>query len=172
VSGSGTLPRWRMGDVFPTDIVGDVVSTFQCPFREPQVLSASEDAASAPEPLIAGNPLSSRTTILSICVLRLLPCVGSPREREVSLLPLLKPLPMVLLAQMLPEACQVLLPRPWPRDEACEILSSPFGRPAVDVRSAKRVGRAYAEDLACATMDLELQKGWTYSSRPVTRRSV
>src|SRR5436305_1668095 len=128
-----------MGDVFAEDIVGEAVSTFQCPFREPQVLSASDDAVSAPEPLIAGNPLSSMTAVLLIIKEHLwLPCVGSPREREVSLLLLLRLPPMVLFPQMLPEACQALFPRLWPRDEPCEILSSPLDRPAV-VRSPKRV---------------------------------
>lgn len=48
------LPRWRTGDELPVvDIVGEVVSTLEDLLRNH--VSASEDAASAPEPLAPWN---------------------------------------------------------------------------------------------------------------------
>lgn len=52
------LPRWLLGDMFPPELVGEVLSTFQAETRFVHG-SASEDAARALEPLPAFTLSSS-----------------------------------------------------------------------------------------------------------------
>ena len=52
------LPRWLLGEVFPPELIGEVLSTFQAETRFVHG-SASEDAARALEPLPAFRLSSS-----------------------------------------------------------------------------------------------------------------
>jgi hypothetical protein len=104
-------------------------------------VSASEDAASAPEPVVPSNP-SSPTAKKSGFSHRLKIWANIPAERELSILLLGKPLPMGLLPHIPLEAGQVFFPKPWPSEEFCEMFSSLLlFLLAVAEKSPKRVDR-------------------------------
>lgn len=125
----GILARDRLGGVLPLceGWGGEVESlgVFHGPFvRVPQV-SASDEAARAPDPLGPSVKLSL------------------PRDAEASLFVLVKPPPMGLVPQMPLDGCHVLpLLYAWPSVEVWADLSSLLCLPEVALKSPNRFARA------------------------------
>lgn len=125
---------------------------FHGPFvRVPQV-SASDDAARAPDPLGPSVKLSLPAAVLALVTAGLPSCsAGLPRELEVSLFALANPPPMGLLPQMPLDGCHVLpLLNAWPSvEEVWADLSSLACLPGGALKSPNRFERVWKRGSAC-----------------------
>jgi hypothetical protein len=145
----GILARDRLGGVLPLceGWGGEVESlgVFHGPFvRVPQV-SASDEAARAPDPLGPSVKLSLPVVVPASVTARLSSVrPGLPRDVEASLFVLVKPPPMGLVPQMPLDGCHVLpLLYTWPSVEVWADLSSLLCLPEVALKSPNRFARAW-----------------------------